>query len=498
MMNGMAAKSRIIGSVALLLLMAGCAAAPPRSAGGAALRGITGEWPVRYVTDLEAMRQMIVNNHPGAGLEGSELLALMDEAYREARAFAPQVQSEWTYQLGLSRFASSFGDANVGVRLQRPLEVVASAGIEAAFRRGELIIGRIDHRYGDQAERFRGGRIVSCDGIPAMQLALDRIFSWRGRPAIEGDWIRLAPLLLYEMAPPAEPLPASCIIALEEGEEELALYRTQPTEEEVRRMRWERPGAEEAFAGVERDLGRRLSWLNVPDFGENPATTAMLAQAGRDLADGRWRLLVVDLRGNRGGSAAQASALAALLFGQEWQRAASDFVNDGVWREWRVSEENLVSIGELRSTREMPPLETSPQQLAEAVSNALQRGDRRVGTPGQRSGLVAPPPGERTTDPVVVIVDGGCVGACLDFLDLIRLRPEVTVIGQNTDADSFFLERVYRTLPSGLAEAFFPISIVHNRRRGSNEIHRPDRGWFGDITDTATLRRWIVERIVPE
>ncbi|MFN3536127.1 MAG: hypothetical protein ACK4Y4_01615, partial [Brevundimonas sp.] len=94
---------------------------------------------------------------------------------------------------------------------------------------------------------------------------------------------------------------------------------------------------------------------------------------------------------------------------------------------------------------------------------------------------------------VVVLVDGGCSGGCLDAVDVLKDLPNVRLAGQTTSADTLFIEPTITALPSGFGRVVYGHKAWTNRERASNEPHTPGQGlsYTGDPTDEAAVRAWV-------
>jgi hypothetical protein len=103
-------------------------------------------------------------------------------------------------------------------------------------------------------------------------------------------------------------------------------------------------------------------------------------------------------------------------------------------------------------------------------------------TPGEPP---APPAG-----PVYFVTDSGCASACLDAADLWGALGAIQV-GQETSADTLYMDVRPDTLPSGLSRIIVPMKVYRGRTRGSNEPLRPAHPYPGDLRDTGALAEWI-------
>src|SRR5690606_32151332 len=93
------------------------------------------------------------------------------------------------------------------------------------------------------------------------------------------------------------------------------------------------------------------------------------------------------------------------------------------------------------------------------------------------------------TGPVVVLVDAGCTGGCLDTLDLLTNLPNVRLAGSVTAEDSIFVEPTTLRLPSNYADLTYGHKAWTTRERGNNAPFTPEQGllYTGDATDEAAV-----------
>ena len=91
---------------------------------------------------------------------------------------------------------------------------------------------------------------------------------------------------------------------------------------------------------------------------------------------------------------------------------------------------------------------------------------------------------------VYVFTDYGCASACLDAVDVLKAVGAVQ-IGQETSADTVYMEVREAVLPSGRADVRVPVKVYRGRARGNNETAVPVHHWTGALSDTAGIEAWI-------
>ncbi len=126
-----------------------------------------------------------------------------------------------------------------------------------------------------------------------------------------------------------------------------------------------------------------------------------------------------------------------------------------------------------------PRLSDDPRMIAwiNEVEAGL-RGARARGDALWRQGGEAksPPPSPSATTPIrartYVLTDYGCASACLDAVDLLKALGAAQ-IGQETSADSLYMEVREQPTPGGRVSVVVPMKVYRGRARGSNESRRP-------------------------
>lgn len=162
--------------------------------------------------------------------------------------------------------------------------------------------------------------------------------------------------------------------------------------------------------------------------------------------------------------------------------------------DWRVSPGNLATVEHYRDElfADQPEALAWASEIAEGMAAALAAGEPLW---RQDEGEGEPrPPGPDGPSPmtgrVYVLTDNGCASACLDAVDFFTSMGAMTV-GQETSADSVYMELRDVALPSGRVEAYVPMKVYRGRARGNNESVVPAHEWTGDMGDTAGIEAWL-------
>ena len=95
--------------------------------------------------------------------------------------------------------------------------------------------------------------------------------------------------------------------------------------------------------------------------------------------------------------------------------------------------------------------------------------------------------------PVVVLVDAGCSGGCLDTLDLLSKLPNVRIVGSTTATDSIFVEPTVMRLPSNYSDLSYGHKAWTSRPRANNQPYTPAQGlvYTGNPADEKAVRTWV-------
>ena len=320
----------------------------------------------------------------------------------------------------------------------------------------------------------------------------------------------MAPLLLQDEGDPEVQPPRACELRVpgEAAPRQVTLaYRDASPEKLWERTRAAGFGPPPEFG--ERAFGAGGRWVSIPAFWA-PQGEQTLAALRKLVADApTWRdapVLVLDVRGNTGGSSVWGDNILKGLYGEPLfkARVEEDPAARAQYVDWRVSRGNLDHVAFLvdyvsREQGQDAPFVGTLQRLRQGMQGALARKQPFFHlpeeAPGEGSGAgsppAAPPPPSPVKGRVFLLTDGRCASACLDFMDS-ALALGVTHVGLPTSADSVYMEVRGETLPSGAAKLGIPVKVYRGRPRGHNVPYVPRYRYDGDMADTAALERWVL------
>lgn len=481
-----------------------CAAAPAQAQDTPASGWMTAprDWSATLRQDATALHAVVIDSHPGVhdGLN-PEFRARADAGLTLALRRAETTTDVGGWWWAMRAFVASFDDGHVQMSLVDQTSGFPTRwpGFLTTYRGADQIVAAGDDT--DAAIPPAGARLVDCDGVPGDQLAEQRLGGFQGRWFLESQRVLLGDRQFTSPSNPWVSEMASCRFESEGQTRDYALHwRTiEAADLSARRGALSRRAAA-SFGLTILDGGG--VWVSTPSFNGNPdsdahkALTPMMAELTAREAELRAApFVVLDLRGNGGGSSHWSEEIAERLWGPDWVRAHRMKPIEAI--EWRASADNLAAIQSYLDRWKAAGEDAERINWAQEIVDGMTAA-RAAGEPYWRDDADTAPADEAETappvrlvrGPVYVLTDPFCASACLDAVDLWKAMDAIQ-IGRETSADTVYMDTRAAPLPSGLARVVIPMKVWRGRERGNNVPQRPAHLFDGDMTDSAALHAWL-------
>jgi len=459
------------------------------------------DWAAALREDARAFHDEIAANHPGpVNPLDPDFAKRNDAGLALALKRAEKVHDQAGYTSALWGYAASFDDGHLGVF--DTAEVPPLPSRWPGFLTGFNATGaQVVMTREDWAPVPVGATLVECGGRPADRLAAENVGAFTGRWTLASRRVLLGGRLFVDFGNPFIVRPSRCTFMVDGRPRIVTLDWRSISESEMNRRRGETSKrADEPIGQKTYPDGTR--WFTLSGFNGDPnsddakALTPLIAAMKADRASiVKAPRIVLDLRGNGGGSSDWSVQIARILWGDARVEGAAD----DSYVEWRVSDAIIAAMKDYRRQYDRPETAAYIKQYfdvlvhgmtaAKAAGKQLWREPADIGNdPGEKKGLAEPPP----TPPgqVYFVTDSGCASACLDAADLWKALGAIQV-GQETSADTLYMDVRHVTLPSGMMGAAIPMKVYRGRKRGANVPLEPEEHYPGDMRDTAALEAWI-------
>jgi len=468
---------------------------------------VENSWTATTLSDLDAMRTWIVENHPGfVDSNHQKFRRQLRRSYHNARQLAVTATSFAGYAATLDYFAAGFNDPHIvfqGVPQPDPtlISTLEWPGFVVAYRQQKIVVHAVANAALLGPLPDVGTTLIGCDGQYSASIVRQDIlpFSQINLPNAECAWTIMTPLMLVDEGNPFVRRPASCTFAGATGFTtiDLAWQKTTPNLL-MPLLTSAQTGSPPTMAL--RSFGANSYWLQIPSFAANSADQVAAFQQFIALLTAQQDKLhaadkiVIDVRGNGGGSTEWTNGVIAALWGNDVEQ----FYTPSGEHAWRVSPGNYqfltqVVLPEIASAEGVDSSDYLELQTEAAdFKLALARGDSLLPiADNAAAGTASAPPANPVAGNVYFLTDAWCSSSCLLFADTILRIPGVTQVGQPTGADTRYNEIRRELLPSGHGYIQGPQKVYFGRPRADDVAYTPKLRWHGEMSDTAGLQAWI-------
>lgn len=297
-------------------------------------------WQDLARADLAFVHDQIDMNHPGAvNPDDAHVRQWLDHGYADALAQLPNVSSLSDYRLILNAFSAGFRDPHVGISLGVSQPDLQWPQFVVAGRNGKVtVVGS------SMTTPAVGAELVACDGVPVDQLLTKRVFAFGGNPAVEASFDREVRELFFYSRNSFFARLQTCRFTNKGSAFDVELEWKDVTPQAWRMFEnadgevFGSPSLSEPMDGI--------YWLAVPSFsadGNNKMAMENLFRKINQMQNtmAESKALVIDVRGNGGGTDALVERLTYLLFDKDTLRKAGESKQEPIEIDWRASAGNL-------------------------------------------------------------------------------------------------------------------------------------------------------------
>lgn len=448
-------------------------------------------WRHSAEMDVEAAYRMLLTDHPGAAPEVGDntFRATLEQSHAVAAARAQQVDSYEGYVATLAAFANAFGDKHVRSRPTWLLGRPDWAGLVLAKRGDRWVVA--DEQALGSGESLIGTRLVSCDGRTPDDWGKQVLGGFRADWSVEAQQEQTAPWLLVSERNPFVPRPASCRFDKDGAVRDIRL-NWRPVTRDALILKFAKTAGFGAAGYDVRALGGGY-WIALQGLQDTRAVGVVDAVRAQAAAMREAPFVILDLRGNGGGSSEFGRQIAELLLGEAYINAKLGPADASCGSAWRISPANLRELEHYRVifADHGPEFVKIFDDLLAQAKEAARSGRSFSGPltcPMPTSGGSPPHPAFKGR--LFLVTDGLCFSSCLDVVEDFRHLGAIQ-LGRTTDANTHYAEVSDRPMPSGLStfSTMMAVDVSEPSRIGPFE---PQQVFDGDISDTAAVQAWVI------
>jgi len=318
--------------------------------------------------------------------------------------------------------------------------------------------------------------------------------------SVNGVRPRLAPWLLVDEGNPWIRRPETCVFETDNERLERRLDWRPIDQGMLSRLLEAAAGSRKPPIGI-REFSERSWWITLSSFNSNDSTVMSAIDEVVSVMNARRAellaadVIVLDVRGNQGGSSVNGKRVAEALWGEAVLEALPPLW-EGI--DWRVSAGNAAFLRDYNLARNVRNFGEDHEETRayrafvdaydEAVVNNAVFYHEPAVRPAERATVSTPVDGR-----VFFLTDSWCASACLGFADLVLAIDGVTHIGAETSADAIYIDNRSLALPSGQGRLGFSMKVYRGRARGHNVSYAPEYFWDGSMADDEGIERWVME-----
>jgi hypothetical protein len=489
------------------------------------------DWSSSAVQDLQAAHDVLRDNSPAPYVDrdSATFRTWLDAGLAKAQALPMgKINNSAAYAYALRYYLRGFHDDNIALlEGGQPLWfAVGFPGFSTGYRNGQYVV-----TWSDPAGKGLppvGAVLVSCDKVPAEDLAQKRLGGFEGDLSLPSGRIRSAPYLLWDRANNMTgPMPEKCDFTVGRGKRTFSIGEQLPNDA-LQHTAFTSAGAKPEGLSIA-PVGQGGYWISAHNLDATTGWDGFLAQVDQNLAAVQAApFVILDLRGALEGDHRTGQRLTNRLWTPEYFLSKQPTTARVVYRTSQGNKQFYTDTVARLSSDPLTAAQAEPlQAILDKISDAMKAGKTTLDVventvPVAAVAQAAPPPSTATAadaaataaapppppppsaaplaNPmkgrVLILVDSWCSMECLVLVDAVSAMPNVTVAGTPTSASSIFLGNVTAKTPSGRSYVLYGDKAWLDRPRASTPLTpQGPLAYTGDPGDEAAWKAFALQAV---
>ncbi|NRD72873.1 hypothetical protein HQQ94_06395 [Shewanella sp. VB17] len=469
-------------------------------------------WAELATKDLQQIYQTTKANHPGAvDDENPYFQKWLEEGYLEGLERATQASSLQDAMNSLIYYVAGFADGHFGIRFNYQARYQSWAGLGIKKQGNDYNVTYRELNWPTPLPPI-GATLTSCDKRSTPNIMQEDLLRYRfNNNKLNARKVRYAPKLLIHDGIGERSQANHCDFTFNGNTHSFELTWNSIDSTKL---------TDKLNTGVLPSQFTLLEflphhyWLTLPTFNTNAVESTALKDIIEQIKQLRnSEMIVLDVRGNGGGNSQWGVDIAQAIYGKQYIEELSTLTPDNSYALWRVSPDNLANLSSIQDSLIQQfggesDITQSFIQTQVNMKEALENNQKYVKQAQSESEIThektKPVPSrdlqQLTTKPsyqgkTILLTDSYCGSACLDFADLSLSIPGLIHVGEETSADTVYMDIRIINLNSGLGRFSLAQKVYRKRLRGNNESYLPQYIFKGDMTNTKGLQKWIIDTV---
>lgn len=460
-------------------------------------------WQGLIEGDINSIYQTLKDNHPGyLDEENPYFKRWLEKGYQEALRAAKNANSLKDAMTIIKAYSAGFADGHFYLTFNYQPKKVTWAGIQIERFGADYRVSNIDKTHTSLPMPEKMAKLVSCDGRSVDDIAAKDVLAYRfNAPELHFPKVWFAAEILVDDGIGQRSQFGSCQF-MQNGQKQSFELDWQSVSQRYYLNKISTNSESKGFAFEA--LGQQQYWVSLPKFYPDKEEQQVLRQVLAEVktVSATAKQFVIDVRGNGGGNSQWGVEIAKAIYGDDFITHQLNKTPSMSYPLWRVSKDNTAHLTAilpniLAQFGSDSSMYQAFSELTVRMETALKEGKTFIRQSPKSAAEVVVDEDPQMNVPtdsqakVLFLTDSSCGSACLDFADLMLTLPNVTHIGQETGADTVYMDIRYVNLPSGLGQYSLAQKVYRERTRKHNQSYKPEHHYNNDISDTAKLRAWI-------